>query len=238
MAIKGKRKTRGRPRVVASAPRPFLVPPKTPLLRRKSTQVVLLLILFGIIALVAFAYRGVREDREHRAAVEEFTGQVETRLIGNQVAQPAAGTVLVLPEMGQALGQLLGGEGDVDQIAKDAKAWERSATKAADQIGLVETDVPELREARAGMELGLKTYAGVAADLQVALELDGGARKGLLQNLGEQLAVAAEIFDRGWSKLLVERHRAGFPDPSLGVEPGFPGGGGFPPQIPGLPGGG
>jgi hypothetical protein len=239
MAIKGKKKTRGRPRVVASAPRPFLVPPKTPLMRRPSTQVVLLLILFGVLALAAFGYRGVREDREHRAAVEDFSGRVETQLIGNQVGQPVAGNILVLPEMGQAIGQLLGGEGgDPDQIAEDAKRWERSATKAADQIRLVETDVPELKDAREGMEQGLKVYAGLAADLRVALGLEGDARDELLQNLGDQLAVAAQIFDGGWSKLLVERHKAGFPDPTLGVEPGLPGGGGFPPGIPGLPGGG
>jgi hypothetical protein len=233
MAIKGKKKTRGRPRVVASAPRPFLVPPKTPLMRRKSTQVVLLLILFGIIAGAAFGYRGVREDRELRAAVEDFSGRVETHLIANQVGQPVGGNVLVLPEMGQAIGQLLGGQGDASQIAKDVKRWERSAAKAADQIRLVETDVPELKEAREGMEQGLLVYAGIAADLGVALRLEGDARDELLQNLGEQLAVGAAIFDRGWSKLLVERHRAGFPDPNLGVEPGFPGGGGLPPGFPG-----
>jgi hypothetical protein len=235
MAIKGKKKSRGRPRVVATAPRPYLVPPRTPLFQRKTTQFVLLLLLFGAIAGVATAYRISRDNREHLQAVEDFGGQVERPLLEG-VAQPLSGRMLVLPEMGQAIGQLLGGKGDAAKALKPAETWEESATRAADTIAAVESEVTELEQARDGMEQGLRLYAGMAADLQLVADLEGSAQKRLLRNVSEELAVAANVFDGGWRLLLVERHRAGLPDPALGIPPGFPGapGGG----MPVIPGGG
>jgi hypothetical protein len=234
MAIRGKKKTRGRPRVVATAPRPYLVPAKTPLLRRKSTQFVLLLLLFGVIAGVATAFRISRDNREHLEAVQEFENQVEQPIIAGDVGQPTSGRMLILPQMGQAIGQLLGGQGNPEELLKPAENWERSATEAAEAVGEVETDLQELKEARGGIERGLRLYAAIAADLQLARDVDRGVRDRLVRNIGEELAVAAAVFDAGWSKLLVERHRAGLPDPTLGLPPGFPGGGS---QVP-LPGGG
>jgi hypothetical protein len=234
MAIKGKKRSRGRPRVVATAPRPYLVPAKTPLMRRKSTQFVLLLLLFGAIAGVATAYRISRDNREHLEAVQAFENQVERPIISGDVGQPTSGRMLILPEMGQAIGQLLGDQGKPEELLKPAEQWEQSATEAADALGRVETDLQELKEARGGMERGLRLYAAIAADLRLALEVGDRTRVRLIRNIGEELAVAAEVFDAGWSKLLVERHRAGLPDPSIGLPPGFPGGGS---QIP-LPGGG
>jgi hypothetical protein len=238
MAIKGKKGSRRRPRAVATAPRPYLVPPKTPLFRRKSTQFILLLLLFGVIAVAATAYRISRDNREHLEAVEQFEGQVEGPLLGG-VAQPVGGRMLVLPEMGQAIGQLLDGQGNVDEVLKPAKSWERSASEAAETIGAVESDLSELERARDGIEQGLRLYATIAANLQLIPELEGPAQERLLRNVGEELAIAGSVFDRGWSLLLVERHRAGLPDPTLGVPPGFPGGpgGGLPPGLQ-IPGGG
>jgi hypothetical protein len=234
MAIKGKKKSRGRPRVVATAPRPYLVPPKTPLFRRKGTQFVLLLILFGVIAGVATAYRISRDNREHLEAVEDFGGQVEGPLLEGGVGQPVSGRMLVLPEMGQAIGQLMGGKGDAAKALKPAETWEKSATRAADTIAAVESEVTELEQARDGMEQGLRLYAGIAADLQLVADLEGSAQQRLLRNVSEDLTVAANVFDGGWRLLLVERHRAGLPDPALGIPPGFPGApGGGGPVIPG-----
>jgi hypothetical protein len=234
MAIKGKKRSRNRPRVVATAPRPYLVPAKTPLMRRKSTQFVLLLVLFGAIAGVATAYRISRDNREHLQSVQEFENQVERPIIDGDVGQPTAGKMLILPEMGQAIGQLLGGQGKPEELLKPADQWERSATEAAEAVAGVDTDLQELKEARNGMAQGLRLYGAIAADLQLVPGVDGRVRERLVRNVGEELAVAAEVFDSGWAKLLVERHRAGLPDPSIGLPPGFPGGGS---QIP-LPGGG
>lgn len=234
MAIKGKKRSRGRPRAVATAPKPYLVPAKTPLMRRKSTQFVLLLLLFGLIAVAATAYRISRDNREHLQAVQEFENQVERPIIDGGVGQPTSGRMLILPEMGQAIGQLLGGQGKPEEVLKPAEKWERSATEAAEAVAKVQTGLQELKEARDGMERGLRLYGAIAADLQLVSGVDGSVRDRLVRNVGEELAVAAEVFDAGWSKLLVERHRAGLPDPIIGLPPGFPGGGS---QIP-LPGGG
>src|SRR5918996_5869536 len=110
MAIKGKKKSRGRPRAVAAAPRPFLVPPKTPLFRRKSVQLLLIILLEGVIAAFAFGYRVSRDNAEMRAAVEGFGTRVDTYLQGQGVAQPIPGSVLVLPQMAQSIAALRSGE--------------------------------------------------------------------------------------------------------------------------------
>ena len=242
MAIKGKKKSRGRPRVVATAPRPFLVRPKTPLLRRKSTQLVLILLLEGIIAAFAIGYRISRDNTAHTSAVQEFGGGVDTFLQGNGVGQPIPGAVLVLPELAQAVAQLREGQGDAEETLANAKSWEEAASKTAEQIGSLEVELAQLKAARLSMRQGLQMYAAVAANLQVAAELEGKPQKDLLDNLGVELQVAAEVFDTGYQLLQEERRKAdlldpaslgGFPAGGGGIPPGLPGGG-----IPGLPGGG
>ena len=235
MAIKGKKKTRGRPRVVATAPRPFLVPPKTPLLRRKGTQFVLILLLEGIIAAVAIGYRISREGAAHTKAVQEFGSGVDTFLQGNGVGQPIPGAVLVLPQMAETVGQLRTGKGDARETLRNAKAWEEAAARTADQIGSLQVELAPLKSARLSMRQGLLMYSAVAANLQVAAELEGRAQKELLDNLGIELQIAGEVFDTGYQLLQEERRKADLLDPaSLG---GFPGGG-LPGGVPGLPGGG
>jgi hypothetical protein len=239
MAIKGKKKSRGRPRVVATAPRPFLVRPKTPLLRRKSMQLVLILLLEGIIAAFAIGYRISRDDAAHTSAVQEFGGGVDSFLQGNGVGQPIPGAVLVLPEMAQSVAQLREGQGDTKVILANAKSWEEAANRTAEQIGSLEVELAQLKAARLSMRQGLQMYAAVSANLQVAAELEGRPQKDLLDNLGVELQVAAEVFDTGYQLLQEERRKAELVDPSLG---GFPGGGegvpGLPGGVPGLPGGG
>jgi hypothetical protein len=236
MAIKGKRKSRGRPRVVATAPRPFLVPPKTPLFRRKSIQFVLILLLEGIIAAVAIGYRINRDDAAHTAAVQEFGSGVDTFLQGNGVGQPIPGAVLVLPQVAESIAQLRDGKGDPEEILRNARSWEEAASKTAEQIGSLEVEPAPLKAARLSMRQGLQMYSAVAANLQVAAGLNAGpAQKDLLDNLGVELQVAAEVFDTGYQTLQDERRKADLLEPaSLG---GFPGGG-VPGGVPGLPGGG
>ncbi len=235
MAIKGKKKSRGRTRVVATAPRPFLVPPKTPLFRRKSIQLVLILLLEGIIAAVAIGYRIYRDDAVHTAAVQEFGTGVDTFLQGNGVGQPIPGAVLVLPQMAESIAQLRNGKGDPGEVLSNARAWEEAAAKTAEQIGSLEVEPAPLKAARLSMRQGLQMYSAVAANLQVAAGLEDRPQKDLLDNLGIELQVAGEVFDTGYQILQDERRKADLLEPpSLG---GFPGGGG-PGGVPGLPGGG
>src|SRR5919106_1193630 len=49
MAIKGKRRTRATRRGIATAPRPHLVIPRKPLLRRRGVQITLVVILLAVI---------------------------------------------------------------------------------------------------------------------------------------------------------------------------------------------
>jgi hypothetical protein len=231
MAIKGKKKSRSRPRVVATAPRPFLVPPKTPLFRRKSVQLVLILLLEGIIAGIAIGYRIYRDDAVHTAAVQEFGSGVDTFLQGTGVGQPIPGAVLVLPQMAESIAQLRDGTGDPQEILKNARSWEEAAANTAEQIGSLEVEPAPLKAARLSMRQGLQMYSAVAANLQVAASLEGSVQKDLLDNLVVELQVAGEVFDTGYQLLQEERRKADLLEPpSLG---GFPGG-----APPGFPGGG
>jgi hypothetical protein len=227
MAIKGKKKSRGRPRVVATAPRPFLVRPKTPLFRRKSTQFVLILMLLAIIAALALGYRVTRDAATHKEAVDEFGTTVDTYLQGQGIAQPIPGAVLVLPQMSQTIAELREGRGDPQAIAKNAKSWEKASNETADLISSLETEPAELKAARLAMSQGLRIYASVAANLQVAAGLEGKEQKTLLDNLGTELQTAAEVFDTGYQLLQEERRKTDL------LEVTSPGG--LPGGIPGLP---
>jgi hypothetical protein len=241
MAIKGKKRARSRPRTVAAAPRPFLVPPKTPLFRRKGFQLVLILLLLGIVSAFAFGYRISRDTAAHTEAVEEFGGQVDTYLQGRGVGQPIPGAVLILPQMGQALAELSQGQANPQKLAKDAASWEKAAAETANLISSLEVEVAPLKDARLTMAQGLRIYASVAANLQVATGLEGRAQRQMLDNLGTELQTAADIFDTGYQLLQEERRKADLleaatPGGLPGV-PGLPGGvPGVPGGIPGLPG--
>lgn len=239
MTIKGKKRSRSRPRAVAAAPRPFLVPPKTPLFRRKGVQLLLIVLLLGAISALAFAYRVSRDAAAHTEAVEEFGNQVDAHLESEAVGQRIPGAVLILPQLGQTVAELRQRRGDPDEIVKNATSWEKAASRAAERISSLEVDPAALKDARLTMAHGLRIYASVAANLRVAAELDGRDQKDLLDNLGTELQTAAEIFDTGYQLLQEERRKADLLEATLpGGVPGLPGGmPGLPGEVPGLPGG-
>lgn len=242
MAIKGKKKSRSRPRVVAAAPRPFLVPPKTPLFRRKGVQALLIVLLLGAISALAFAYRVSRDAAAHTEAVEEFGNQVDAFLESEAVGQRIPGAMLILPQLGQTLAEFREGRGDPEELVKQAASWEKAATRTAGRISALQVEPPVLRNARLTMAHGLEIYASVAANLRVAAELEGRAQKDLLDNLGTELQTAAKIFDSGYQLMQEERRKAGLLDATApgglpGGVPGLPGGmPGLPGELPGLPG--
>lgn len=229
MAIKGKRKGRSRPRGVATAPRPFLVPPKTPIHRRTGTQVFLAVLFWAAVFAVVVGV-GLASEADRRADhIDQFTNLVNGALTSENVSQNIGASHLVLPEMGQAIGQLRQGDAPPGLIAKQSGGWQERALAASGKIGRIETEEVALLEARSLMEQGLQLYAALARQVGVAARLDGPEREDLLTGIEEQLQPAAVVFDTGFGKLLEERRRAGLPV-GTGAPP-IPGGGG----IPGLP---
>lgn len=228
MAIKGKRRGRSRPRTVATAPRQFLVPPKTPLFRRTGTQVLLVVLFWAaVFSVVVGVGLGSEADRQ-ADQVDQFTNLVNGALSSENVSQSIGASQLVLPEMGQAISQLHQGGGVPEGLVTESREWQRRALAASSKIGRIETDQAPLVEARSLLGQGLDLYAGLARQVGVAARLEGSEQEDLLTGIEEQLQAAAEVFDTGFGKLLEERRRAGLPVAT--GPPTIPGGG-----IPGLP---
>jgi hypothetical protein len=233
MAIKGKRRTRHRTgRAPARAPRQFLVPPKTPPFQRTGTKVVLVLVAEAVVFLLLVLAGAQTESDERRDQISEFTSLVQAQLYQSGAAQQSFTGPLVLPELGQAVSQLSAGGEGIDQVAQNAESWSDVATRAGENIGQLEADGIELKEARNLMEQGLLLYAGLADEVAVAAELEGDPQERLTATIEEQLGLAATIFDTGWGKLQEERRKAG-----LETQAVLPGDlGGLPGGVPGLTG--
>ncbi len=229
MAIKGKRRTRSRSgRAVATAPRPYLVPPKTPLMRRTGTKVVLVLVAWAVVfGFLVLADAQSDADRR-REEVSEFTSLVEAQLYQGNVAQESFAGPLVLPQLGEAVSQLQSGEANEGELVENASSWADAAGRAADGIAGIEADLAGLKESRNLVEHGLDLYAGLARQVGVAAELDGPSRRALLDTIGVQLTTAATIFDTGYGALQEERRLAGLP-----TSTSLPGG--LPDDFGGLP---
>jgi hypothetical protein len=233
VAIKGKRRTRGRSgRTVAMAPRTFLVPPKTPLMRRSGTKFVL--VLLGWTAVFAFlVLADAQSDADRRREeVSEFTSLVDTRLYQGGAAQQSFGGPLVLPGLGEAISQLQADEAREPELEESTASWADVAQRAGDEIGEIDVDLAGLKEARNLMQHGLHLYAGLARQVGLAAELEGPSQRELVETIGQQMATAATIFDSGYGALQEERRLAGLP-PSTSPPGGLPGG--LPGDIPGLP---
>jgi hypothetical protein len=234
MAIKGKRRTRHRSsRTVARAPRPFLVPPKTPLFRRTGTKVVLVVLAEAVVLLVLVLAGAQSEADRRREQISEFTSLVQAQLYQSGAAQQSFPGPLILPEMGQAISELTAGETrNADRMAEDAQGWAEVSGRAGQRIGQLEAEGVELKEARNLMQQGLLLYAEVADEVRIATQLEGPTREELMATIGEQLNLAATVFDTGWGKLQEARRVAG-----LETQAVLPGDlGGLPGGVPGLTG--
>jgi hypothetical protein len=229
MAIKGKRRGRSRSgRTVATAPRPYLVPPKTPLLRRTGAKVVLVLLAeVFVFALLVMADAQSDADRR-REQISEFTSLVEAQLYQGGAAQESFAGPLILPQLGEALSQLQAGGGDQQDLVENTASWSEVAGRAGDGIAEIDTDLAGLKEARNLMEHGLDLYSGLAQQVGLASELEGRSLRTLLETIGRQMVTAATIFDTGYGILQEERRLAGLPTSSS-----LPGG--LPDDFGGLP---
>ncbi len=229
MAIKGKRRSRGgRSRAPAAPPKPKLVTPKKPLLRRTWVQATVLLILLGGIAGGALAgwraRRAAAEREELREAVARAGVRIETAVtqIGGQIGP---GAFLVLPEMGQAISEIQTGEYRERRIRRDAEDWAARLTAAEAALAAIETDNRDLRRAIQSLRDGITLHAEVAADVPRALDLEGKERRTLLRDLQRRLQEAGGTFNRGWLIYLNERIDVGLEGeeaPQPGVQTVFP----------------
>jgi hypothetical protein len=234
MAIKGKRRGRTRPRTVATAPRQFLVPPKTPLFRRTGTQVFLVVLFWAAVFAIVVGVGLASENDRKAAHIEQFTNLVNGALSSESVSQNIGVSHLILPEMGEAIPQLRQGAVEPDEIVAQSRDWQERALGAAGKIGGIETEEVALVEARNLMEQGLTLYAALARQVGVAARLEGEEQQDLLTGIEEQLQSAAVVFDTGFGKLLEERRLAGLP---VGTgPPAIPGAPGGVPGIPEIPG--
>lgn len=238
MAIKGKRRGRSRSgRAVATAPRPYLVPPKTPLMRRTGAKFVLVLLAEVLVfALLVMADAQSDADRR-REEISEFTSLVEAQLYQGGAAQQSFTGPLILPQLGEALSQLQAGSGDQQELAENTVSWSEVAGRAGDGIAEIDADLAGLKEARNLMGHGLELYSGLAQQVGLASELEGRSRRTLLETIGRQIIVAATIFDTGYGVLQEERRLAGLPTSSSLPPGGLPDDFGGLPPIPAPPGG-
>jgi hypothetical protein len=230
MAIKGKRRTRATRRGIAAAPRPHLVIPRKPILRRRGVQITLVVLLLALMG--GLVFWGVRTQRNNqrlareREDVSSFGSFVEEVLQRRAMGQAVVTQFLILPELPTTVAQLKAGQGREEQITQQARAWSTQAAGAAQDIADLQPDLGELREARNLMRRGLELYSSAASTLAVAARLEGQPQKGLIASLERQLAAAAEVWDIGWAKLAGARIRLGIlnPAPPPAQPGGFPGG--------------
>ena len=235
MAIKGKRRTRHRTtRAPArAAPRPFLVRPKPPLFQRTGTKVVLVVLAEAVVFLL-LAFAGLQSEADRRRdQISEFTTLVEAQLYQSGAAQQSITGPLILPELGQTVGQMTAGEvPNPEELVANARSWEDVAGQAGQNLGRIRVEGLALVEARNLMEQGLLMFSAVAQQIQVAAELEGRQQEQLVEGINDQMNLAATVFDTGWGKLQEERRKAG-----LETQAVLPGDlGGLPGGIPGLTG--
>lgn len=237
MAIKGKRRSRGGRTSVGAAPRPQYVVPKKPVFQRTGVRIFLILfVLAGIITgiVVGINVRNANRKRdEARQDVKEFQVRVEAALTAKGIGQTGSTSPLILPELGQTLSELQGGQikkGQVKEKQGQLQTWNADAKEAADKIALLDIGSSEYAEdlttSRNLIRQSLIMYAGLAQSMSIAIDLEGKPRESLVQNIVEQYSTAATVFDTGWRTLQGIRSDLGISEPI--VPPGL--------QQPGVPG--
>ena len=233
MAIKGKKKPKARsPRAVTPGPRRAVyVQPKVPLFQRTGAKFVVALIAEAIVfsLLVGFGEQSRTDHQKER--VQELTSLIETNLAkAGEAIQPIGAGAQILPQLTTTLTDLQGEQPPEEEVViAQADAWISALTDAADGVAGLEVPVegmdPDQRlaltEARTDMERGLRLYAGLAADVKVAVQIEGKARDELITTIQEQVIFVQGTFDAGYGKLQRVRERLGLPTTSA-TGTGFP----------------
>jgi hypothetical protein len=246
MAIKGKRKTRGR-RVVAAPPRPTLVVRKPPVWRRRWV----LATVGGVAAAAIAAVVLVKLHHSHaeafkakeRAAVADFTTALQKRLPADrQLIQPDL--LNLYPNLGTDLTNLRDGKVNASDAQTAGAAVSSTATKAASAVAAMNLSkffpstftttgtakvkgpgatLADMQDAQFLMSSGLRMFAQAGDLVKEAATATGAQRSALGKEAQTLLSNATSVFDRGYQKVLDLRNALGLATaPAGGGSPSTP----------------
>jgi hypothetical protein len=237
MAIKGKRRTRGR-RVVAAPPRPQLVVRKPPIFRRRWVLISLGVVVIGgmLIAVLTSIHSGnVKKLKDREAAA---VGTLTQRFVAafptdRQVVPPDL--YFFFPTLSDNLDSLANGKLSAKDANDRAQKLLDSATKAASAIGKVSVEklIPtsftvsqvahaggkgitrqELLDARFLMQRAFNLYASIPTVIKAAAEAEGTKQKSLVDDAKQMGTEAADLFSQGWQIVVSIQTRLGIQAPA------------------------
>lgn len=247
MAIKGKGRTRSR-RMVAAPPRPQLVVRKRPFLLRTSTRVAVLVVVLAAIAFGGLRWWDDRQATNLKnneiAGIESYTSLVVGHLPLDRQAQQGTGEVSVFTTLSSALDQIQQGGMKPAKIRLLAKNFGADAQKSASGMTSIKTNqiIPDtfevgvttqlatpgmtqltLTDAQGFMADSFKIYVSIGKLMEQAAGTPvGPARTALVAQMKGLEATAADLFNKGYNKLLQLRFTIGIQVPS-GLQPAQPG---------------
>ena len=232
MAIKGKRKTRGR-RVVAAPPRPALVVRKPPLWQRRWIWATVAAIAAAAIVVVVLVKlhdsHAESVKASERQAVESFTDALVKRFPSDRtLIQP---DVLELyPNLGTDLTSLRDGRVTATDAEAEGTKVSASASKAARAVSGMDvskffpstfevSDDPKIhghgatiaamQDAQFLMAHGFRLYAAAGELMKDATTTNGETRAAMVQQAQTVLSEATALFDKGYRKVLQLRQVLG-----------------------------
>jgi hypothetical protein len=237
MAIKGKRRTRGR-RMVAAPPRPQLVVRKPPLFRRRwflvsLGVVVIAAILVAVLTSIHSSNVKKLKDRE-AAAVGNLTQQFVAAFPAERQTVPPD-LYFFYPTLSDNLDSLANGKLSAKDADDQAAKLLDSATKAASAMGKVGVEkliptsftvsrVPkaggkgitrqELVDARFLMQRAFNLYASIATVMKAAAEAEGAKQKALVDDAKQMATEASDLFSQGWQTVVSIQTRLGIQAPA------------------------
>ena len=252
MAIKGKSRTKSRPRGVARPPKPTPVVVKPAFFLRRWVQVALAFVVgVGAMVVLTWATNGVREQntskenarkRESaRRVVQEWQTTVDATVLKVGEAGPAGSPPLLFTSLSGAIDAASKGDvsKDLETTATNAQDLAKSAADDLDHVDLAKLiagkglNVEEavwVTSSQKQMVHGLRLYGEVATLMvDAAKTTDVDQRRELADRAAEVRNLAESVFQDGYSDY--QQALA-----SVGI---FVGGssGGLPPGVTGLPGG-
>jgi hypothetical protein len=237
MAIKGKRRARGR-RVVAAPPRPQLVVRKPPIFRRRWFLITLGVVAIGgilIVVLTSIHSSDVKKlkDRE-AAAIGTLTQQFVAQFPADRQVVPPD-LYFFYPTLSDSLDSLGNGKLTAKDANDQAQKLLNSSTKAASGIAKVSVEklIPatftvsrvahaggkgitrqELLEARFLMQRAFRLYASIPTVMKAAVEAEGAKQKALIDDAKQLGTEAADLFSQGWQIVVAIQTRLGIQAPA------------------------